>query len=40
MGYYVGKDANDILLTVPASIPFELFVFDFAIKMLSYLVQK
>lgn len=40
MAYYIGQDANSILLTIPISIDFEIQVFDFTLKLLSYLAQK
>ncbi|CAD8069199.1 unnamed protein product [Paramecium primaurelia] len=40
MAYYIGQDANSILLTIPVSIDFEIQVFDFTLKLLSYLAQK
>lgn len=38
MAYYFGNDANSILLTIPISIDFEIFVFDFTLKFLSSIV--
>jgi hypothetical protein len=38
--HYTGKDANRILVTVPVSLDFELFMLQFALRLYNYLLSR
>ena len=40
MVYYSGKEANEVLITIPVSIAYEIFVLQFTVKLLNYFLNQ
>lgn len=40
MVYYTGKDLKDVLVTIPVSLDYEIFVLSFGVKLLNHYLSK